>query len=85
MPSSKAARSAARRSPLAVTITSVAETAILRHRRKFFAGFAARGIEPADGGDQRLQRVGAEHVEPAVGDAALDRRGQPLGLRRGAL
>ena len=63
--------------PLAVIITSVAASRIFRHRRQLLAGLAARGVEPARGRDQRLQRFSREHVEPAVGDAALDvpRRG----------
>src|ERR1700685_3813141 len=44
-----------------------------RHRCELFAGLPARGIAAAGGRDQRLQRVDGKKVEPAGGDAPLNR------------
>ena len=58
---------------------------IVRNRCELLAGLAARRIEPARGGDQRLQGLGGKYVELAVGDAALDRGADALGVGDGDL
>src|ERR1700722_20052688 len=57
---------------------------IFRDRHDLLAGFAARGIDPARGRDQFLQRFGGHHVEIAVDDAALERGGNAHRIGRGA-
>src|ERR1700722_15635399 len=56
-----------------------------RNRCEVFAGLPARRIATAGGRDQPLQRVGGKKVEPAGGDAALNRLGKTSRLGRSAI
>src|SRR5205814_2256021 len=58
---------------------------MFRHRGELFAGFAARAVEAARGGDQFLQLLGTEKIELAVDDTALERGGEPCGIGRCAV
>src|SRR5690349_1172316 len=58
---------------------------MFRHRGELLAGFAARAVEAARGGDQFLQLLRTKKIELAVDNTALERGSEPFGIRRGAV
>src|SRR5215472_4351255 len=58
---------------------------MFRNRSELLAGFGARAVDAAGGGDQFLQLFRAENIELAVDNAALERRREPFGVSRCAV